>query len=244
MLKTKFRRFAALLAVVALLTSALGLAIGGTGAYFTATQPGSVSGNIGSVNVGVSGAAINFANLLPGVVQTQTVNFQNTGTGNEDIWIVFDNSNLAWSAVNDLGQYGKFVVAGNTYDNLNNAYAQGTPGSGFMGSPSGTGPCGTVARNAIAYLPHMINLGTYAPAQAGAFNVSFNFIACLSGNGPADLWSSVANDFSPALTGNLPLNFKIAAFQAGVSPSDPFNGAGAVPLLTLPIANRPSATFQ
>ncbi len=245
MLKTKFSRFAALVAVVALLTAALGLTVTTTGAYFTDSQPGAITGNLGTVSVGISGAAINFANLLPGEVQTQTVNVQNTGTANEDIWLAFDNANFAWSAVNDLGQYGRFVVNGNVYDNLNNGYAQGTPGSGVMSTNPASG-CYNIPRNAIAYLPHTIFLATLTPSQVVSFNISFNFNPCMTGgNGTgAALWGSVANDFSPAIPANTPLNFKVAAFQQGVNPNDQMNGAGKIANLSLPIANYPPGTFQ
>jgi hypothetical protein len=248
MLKTKFRRFAALLAVVALLTSALGLAIGGTGAYFTATQPGSITGNLGTVAVAISGQSINFADLLPGQVATQTVNVQNTGTANEDMYLVFDNANYAWSAVNDLGQYGKFVINGNTYDNLNNAYAQGSPGSGVMSTNPLSG-CYNIPRNAIAYLPHQIFLGTWTPGQVASFNVAFNFNPCLTSGAGGTLWAAagVGGEFTPAI-GPVPLLFKVAAFQQGVSPSDQMNGAGMIAPLSLPIGIDtrpvPKGTFQ
>ena len=168
---------------------------------------------------------------MPGEVQTQTVTVHNQGTGNEDIWLAFDNANYAWSAVNDLGQYGKFVINGKTYDNLNNkagGSTTGVPGSPIAGSFM-TGSCSTVNRVPINYLPSRILLGTLTAGQVWTFDVSFNIIACKSTGGGGDLWSSVANDFTPLLTGPLPLNFKIAAFQPGVNPTDPFNGGGESP---------------
>ena len=239
MLKTKFRRFAALLAVIALATSAIGLTVAGTGAYFTDSKPGQVAANFGSVSVAVSGANINFANLLPGEVQSQTVTYQNTGTGNEDMWLAFDNTNFAWSMVNDLGQYGKFVINGKTYDNLSNKLGNtttGVPGAPIAGVFMG-GSCSTVNRVPTNYLPSRIFLGTLTPGQAATFDIAFNIIACKSDGGGGALWSSVANDFSPLIAGPTPLNFKIAAFQPGVSPTDPFNGAGQIAPLALPIAN-------
>jgi hypothetical protein len=216
----------------------ISVAVAGTGAYFTASAPGSISGNLGTVAVGISGQNINFANLLPGASQTQTVTVQNTGTGNEDMYLAFNNDNLAWSAVNDLGQYGKFTINGVVYDNLNNKYADGTPGSGNM-----PGSCSSIARNAINYLPHVITLATLTPGQVWTFDITFQLNACKTDGDGAALWSSVANDFSPLLTGPLPLNFVVAAFQPGVNPTDPFNGAGKISPLTLPIANW-SATYQ
>jgi hypothetical protein len=244
-LKQRLPRFLALIGTTTAVASLIGVAVAGTGAYFTDSKPGSVDGNLGSVAVAVAGEDINFANLMPGEVQTQTVTVHNQGTGNQDIWLAFDNSNLAWSAVNDLGQYGKFVIAGKTYDNLSNKYnsTTGVPGAPIAGSFMG-GSCSTVNRVPVNYLPSRVFLATLAPGQVWTFDVSFNIHACTSGGGGSDLWSSVANDFSPLLTGPLPLNFKIAAFQAGVSPTDPFNGAGAIPALVLPISNYAAGIYQ
>jgi hypothetical protein len=101
--KRKFARLAALLTTAVAGGALIANVVIGSGAYFTATQPGSITGNVGTVAVAISGQNINFADLLPGQVQTQTVNVENTGTGNEDMYLVFDNANYAWSAVNDLG---------------------------------------------------------------------------------------------------------------------------------------------
>lgn len=245
MSKRRFARFGAVITTLVAAGALISTMVASTGAYFTATQPGAISGNLGTVAVSISGQSINFADLLPGQVQTQTVNVQNTGTGNEDMYLVFDNANLGWSAVNDLGQYGKFVINGKTYDNLSNKYnsTTGVPGAPIAGSFM-PGDCSTVNRVPVNYLPHVIFLGTWTPGQTASFDVAFNIIACKTdGNGGA-LWSTVANDFSPALTGNLPLNFKIAAFQPGVNPNDPFNGAGKIVPLTLPIANYAAGIYQ
>jgi hypothetical protein len=241
MFKKRFsRRFVAVLGTFAIVTSLIGIAVAGTGAYFTDNSPGQIAGSVGSVKVSVGNAYMNFANLLPGQVQSQVVTVQNTGTGPEDIWLAFTNDNNAWSFANDLGQYGKFVINGNTYDNLNNSSANvqnplthGTPGistGSFM-----SGSCSTVNRVPINYLPHLIFIQQLNAGDSYNFSVAFNFIACLSGDGPNTLWGSVANDFpgwTPTGMAATPLNFKIAAFQAGVAPADAFNGTGAIGPLT------------
>jgi hypothetical protein len=246
----KHPRLIALLGTAGVTASLIGVAVAGTGAYFTDSKPGSVAANFGNVAVAVAGENINFANLMPGEVQTQTVTVQNTGTGNQDIWLAFDNTNKAWSAVNDLGQYGKFVIGtawGNkTYDNLSNKAGNTT--TGVLGAPiAGVfmgQSCSTVNRVPTNYLPSRILLATLTPGQVWAFDISFNIIACKSTGGGGDLWSSVANDFVPLLTGPLPLNFKIAAFQPGVLPTDPFNGGGVIAPLSLPIANYAAGVEQ
>lgn len=225
------RRILASLFVIGAL---LGVAVMSTGAYFTDSKPGAVTGNLGTVVVATSGTAIDFANLLPGETQTRTVTVRNDGTGAEDIYLAFDNTNSAWSAVNDLGQYGKFVIAGKTYDNLNNGYDALTPG--VPGTPIAgefmPGYCSSVPRVGINYLPHVILLATLAPGQTWTFDVSFQFNACLTSGQGATLWGS--GSFSPPI-GPVPLNFEVAAFQQGVLPGDLFNGAGRIAPLVLPI---------
>jgi hypothetical protein len=245
MTKRKFTRTAALATTIVATAALLSGVVATTGAYFTDAKPGAVAANFGKVEVAVAGEYINFANLLPGEVQTQTVTVQNTGTGNEDIWLAFDNANLGWSMVNDLGQYGKFVIAGKTYDNLSNKYnsTTGVPGAPIAGSFM-SGSCSTVNRVPVNYLPSRILLATLTPGQVWTFDVSFNIIACKSTGGGGDLWSSVANDFTPLITGPTPLNFKIAAFQPGVSPTDPFNGGGIIAPLVLPISNYAAGIYQ
>ncbi len=159
------------------------------------------------------------------------------------MYLAFDNTNLAWSAVNDLGRYGIFNINGNIYNNLSNKAAATDPGQ--VGSFSGTF-CGGTAPSRVGYnyLPHVIFLGTWAAGQSASFDIAFNFHACMTAGGGSALWGSVANDFNPALAANLPLNFKIAAFQQGVNPNDPYNGAGQIAPLTLPIANYAAGTQQ
>jgi hypothetical protein len=224
--------------VVAAMVALVGATVLTTGAYFTDSKGGSISGNLGTVSVNISGANIDFKNLLPGVDQTQTVTVKNTGTANEDMWLVFSNDNGAWSAVNDLGAYGIFTVAGHVYDNLNNAFPAGSGPAGIISTNPDSG-CYNVVRPDIAYLPHAIKLWTLVPNQVATFNIAFHFNACMTGgNGTgAPLWASVANDI-PNLHANaltpLPLQFSVAAFQQGVDPQDQMNGLGRITPFTLP----------
>ena len=251
-LKQRLPRFLALLGTTAVTASLIGVAVVGTGAYFTDSKPGAVTGDLGTVKVAVSGEAITFVNLLPGEDQSSTVTVTNTGTGNEDIWLVFDNTNLAWSAVNNLGAYGIFTVNGVVYDNLSNQYAAGSGPPPVISNDPESG-CYLVPRPNIAYLPHAIKLGTWAPGQAASFNISFHFHACMTGPNVdgVSLWGAAAsgNDTTgrfPAIT-PAPLNFKIAAFQQNVLPTDQMNGAGRIIPLSLPIpgdTRTPIANFQ
>lgn len=246
------RKFARRMAVVTTLVATVAListVVASSGAYFTDSKGGAITGNLGTVAVDISGENINFANLMPGETQTQTVWVRNTGTGNEDIYLAFSNDGDAWSAVNDLGQYGKFVINGKTYDNLNNRYAALTPG--VPGTPTGekmaaSGACSTVDRLPVNYLPHVINLGTLTPGQLWSFDISFTLNPCMTGGQGAQLWGTAPGDFTPQIA-PAPLKFVVAAFQPGVNPNDPFNGAGQIAPLSLPLGTdtyTPKADHQ
>ena len=194
-----------LFAAVALISTL----VAATGAYFTATQPGTINGNFGTVVVATSGPTINFANLMPGEMQTKTVTVAIIGTGNEDIYVAFKNDNGAWSSVNELGMYGKFVIAGKTFDNLNNNSAYTAANPGVAGTDTDTdGPCG-LPQQPINYLPHVVNIFTLTPGQTATFDVSFGLVAhaCPTRPHRARLPSrsvSQSRRFSPALIRRVP----------------------------------------
>jgi len=231
------RKRISLLAGVGVVT-VMSFAVISTGAYFTDSKPGAITGNLGTVAINTSGQDINFANMMPGETQSQTVTVHNTGTGPEDIYVVFKNDNLAWSAVNNLGQYGKFMVAGKVYDNLTNSYPALTPGVAgipYQAPGTETGPCGT-SRIPANYLPHVVKLGTLAPNQQWSFDIGFQFSPCLSdplAEG-APVWGAAPSAGFPAIA-PMPLEYVVAAFQPGVDPLSPFNGSGKITPLVLPI---------
>ena len=111
-------RGVAFVATLALLGGTVWIAAGTTGAYFSDTHSGTISGTVGSILVTPSGGTgaehmnLSFDKLLPGEPQTVTVNYQNTGNSPEDVWIVFPNA-TALSALNNLGTYGEVHLAAN-----------------------------------------------------------------------------------------------------------------------------------
>jgi hypothetical protein len=122
--------------VAVALTMALA-ALGPTGAYFSDTASGNISGTLGSIKISGSGGAgdqhlnLTYTNLLPGdALQTQTVGYENTGRSNQDVWVVFNDAD-ALHALNDLGRYGAFNVSANgiTYFNSTNLADGEAPGS-------------------------------------------------------------------------------------------------------------------
>jgi len=257
MLKSRTSRFTALLAGAVLLGSVAAMAIASTGAYFTDSKGGNIHGTNGYISITVDGhngganfMAYDFTNLMPGETKTESITAYNNGPTAVDIWMVFDNANYMWSAVNVLGMYGKFTVGGNLYDNLSNRYPNTHPGVSAPGSGTMSGSCSSVPRVDTNFLPHKIFLGTLAATDHATggpdevtFPMSFQYIWCMSDHqGESVFNSATASEFNgtegswdghglaPA-----PLYFSINAFQPGVDPANAGNGAGAIPNLVLPI---------
>jgi hypothetical protein len=111
-------RGVAFVATLALLGGTVWIAAGTTGAYFTDTHDGTITGSIGSIRVtpskadGTTGMKLSFDKLLPGDLQTVRVNYKNTGNSPEDVWIVFPNA-TALSALNSMGHWGEVHLGAN-----------------------------------------------------------------------------------------------------------------------------------
>lgn len=126
----KFKLIGLALALV-LIAGLVAVASGATGAYFSDTKDGTVTGTIGSVKVDTSDLTLHFTNLMPGEPQTVALNYANAGTGNQDIWMVFPQPD-ALHAINDLGTYGQATIQDSNSgvvffsDNLNDRPNNGT----------------------------------------------------------------------------------------------------------------------
>jgi hypothetical protein len=110
-----------LVAAVILVAALVAVASGATGAFFSDTENGKITGTIGEIQVTLSGGSsgngteaspyiFNWSNMLPGVVYSQTMTVQNTSAQNvEDLWINFQNL-TALSTFNSLGTYGSASI--------------------------------------------------------------------------------------------------------------------------------------
>ena len=190
--KTKIVGF---LGTVALTGGLVASAVAGTGAYFSDTKADNhITGAMGSIQIqGHDGSGTNsldsvFTNMLPGQAQSTTLRYSNTGTNDEDVWIVFNNA-AKLHALNQLGTYGEVHVASNGTErfasqNLNDKYPSGTPG--------------------VNPLPKMIKVaGALAPGQSGDWSFSFT---------PSSKFVNVQN--APLLG----LDYDLVATQVGVAP--------------------------
>jgi hypothetical protein len=183
----------------------------GTGAYFTDTQAGSISGTMGTIQIqagdgGPAATTINFTKMLPGEAQAKTVQFKNTGQNPQDVWIVFDQSHLGdhdhntdTGAVNDRGTYAEIhIKSGSTavFDSAN------------LNDDSNSCPPG-VGNPACNPLPPMIKLrSNLAPGASGNFTFSYM---------PAAKYKN--NQGAPEVS----LPYQLVATQHGISPDNSLN---------------------
>jgi hypothetical protein len=202
--------------IIGAILSLLGLVslaavVGSTGAYFSDTNNGKVSGTVGSIKVATSGgtgadtADFTFTDLLPGTPQSATVNYQNNGRNPQDVWVVFPNAD-ALHSLNQLGTYGEVHIAANGVEkfasqNLNDGYACGTPGNPGVAT--------------VCPVPQKLKLASnVAPGAGGNMTFAFNYASKLvAGNidgatGPA--WNTYA--------GGDGLPYQIVATQVGQTP--------------------------
>ena len=226
-------------------------AVGATGAYFNDSQSGTVTGSIGSIKVsttggtGSNGLDFDFANMLPGVYQTSTVHYTNSGKNTEDVYLVF-NQAQALHSVNNLGTYGEAKIGSNgttvfQSTNLNDgdqaslqpidptsSHCSSSPSAQVPLSPSGCWP-----------IPNVIKLATnVAPGHEGTMTFSFALAPKWNGTStelaqffcypliqnpadPSDPTDQVCDTSSPSYG----LPYQIVATQPGVAPNDPLNSS-------------------
>ena len=223
--KLRLAGIAAALGASALL---VGTATGTTGAYFTDSKPGVINAATGGVHVKTSDLTLNFAGLLPGEFQTKTIDYQNMGSGQQDIWLVLPTGQAPWlngvpgdpniPGQAPLGRYGHFAVTApnGSFTSYNLASNRPTDSSapcsvdqyGRGGSDAQAADTTTI----VAYCPVpnaiLLSYGLN-PTESGTASVTFGYTKLLKG-GMDSAWLPIAN-------------FKIVATQHGVFPNDPNN---------------------
>jgi hypothetical protein len=206
-------------------------AAGTTGAYFSETADGGITGNIGAVHLSTSNTTIAWANMMPGEPKTATVDFRNKGTGNQDFYVVFPNG-PALHALNNLGGYGEVHVTGGKTGNIvalfDSANLQdGRTLANLGNSCSGSTPTGCWP------LPSKLKIaGNVAPDATGSFSFTFAYDGRLGegtsgGVGLFNAYPSITTLATPGSqafgadaagpSGN-GLPFKVVAVQVGQQP--------------------------
>lgn len=222
MLKSFTSKGIALVSSVALLGGAAWLAAGTTGAYFSDTHDGTISGTVGSIRVtpyggsGTDHTDLAFENLLPGASQTVSVNYENTGRNKEDVYIVFKNP-TALSALNSLGTYGEVHLAADGNPLFDSANLNDRASTCGPFSPTGCWPL----------LNTYLVKSDVVPGGSGTVTFSFAYASKLKTQGavgsPAAAWNSypapggqVTTNAADGTGSGLP--YSIVATQPGVTP--------------------------
>ncbi|HEY2480311.1 MAG TPA: hypothetical protein VGI17_16475 [Solirubrobacterales bacterium] len=204
-----------------LLTGALVvMATGATGAYFSDSKQGEITGSTGSIRVdtsggsGANGLTFTAQNLLPGEPQTATVGIKNVGHNPQDVWVVFDNA-AALHALNNLGRYGEVTLSNsggvifhsaNLNDNL-------PPASGTCGefNPAGCWPLGTKYKVA----------SNVSPGASSWFKFQFGYTTYKGGIGNSQEempFNSYPPEVEPGEVEGSGLPYEVVATQVGVEP--------------------------
>ena len=211
----KNRKVIALAGSITVAGGLIASASGATGAFFSDTKNGTITGTLGTVKVQTSGGSgtdgldFAFSNLMPGVAQTANVHYKNTGVGNQDIYLVFPNA-TALSALNELGAFGEVHIGSNGTEIFADANLNDKPNNNTVG------------------VPRQIRVGSnLAPGAEGDATFSFNYASKL-GTGSHSSGGGVFNTYPapdglqtttvPADGHGSGLPYQIVAVQVGQTP--------------------------
>ena len=126
----KSLRLGGFLGAVGLTAVLAGVAVSGTGAYFSDTTDGRLSGTTGHIELGVtSDPTLVLDGLMPGVDQTLPIDYNVDVTGKADIWLTFEGSSANYLAF--TGAKGVEPVPGGGLGRLGH-FAVSTPESGLL----------------------------------------------------------------------------------------------------------------
>lgn len=232
-MKMNFKmRALTLVASVALLGGTAFVASGQTGAYFSSTVQGDFTGTVGSIQITPSSPTdIGFTNLLPGVPQTISVSYENSGSSAEDVYLDF-NDVAALSALNSLGHYGAVTItssgdgasgsvfySSNLNDNITSCgfFANTTSTQTFKGE-SGPG------MNCWPVPDQLLIAGNVPSGAGGTFYFTFEYSSYLSGQSGAytEPWNTYPAPGGQTFLGlgdsGTGLPFQLVATQVGITP--------------------------
>ena len=205
-----YKKLAALGASLAVAGGMIVSASGATGAYFSQSAPGTISGQLGSITVSTSGGNgstaqdFSWSNMLPGVPNSATVDYQNTSVNAEDIYLVFQNQ-TALSALNNLGTYGEVHIS---------AAGNGTPNGALFDSANlndRASTCGPFSPSGCWPVPNVIKVASgIGGGTTGSVTFAFNYAGKLSSGEGGQFsvpggWPAEPRDLCPELAGGAPV---------------------------------------
>lgn len=108
-------------------------AAGGTGAYFTDSEPGSMSATTGQLKLNTTDTNLSFNDLVPGTNKTRDIGYNVETTGPSDVWLVFDPADVAYLKFTGakgnasypgggMGRFGHFAVSNDSGGPLFQSY--------------------------------------------------------------------------------------------------------------------------
>lgn len=236
-----------LVATVGLLGGTAFVASGATGAYFSDSVTGHVSGTLGTIQITTPGSTpyVSLTDLLPGTPQSMTVDYTNSGNSPEDVWLDFNNA-TALSALNNLGHYGSVTITSSGW---------GTPPSGLdffsnnLDDNSAPDACGAFSVTGCNPLPSTVMIASNVPAgKSGSYtftfeyasattppassawnpyplpgdaNTSVTYAACETAGGTHSACSDNQVTINPADASGTGLPYQLVATQVGIAPGAP-----------------------
>lgn len=210
------------IATMATAAGMMAFAAGGTGAYFTDSERGTISASSGHLNLNTTSTTLSFTDLVPGQDKTQDVRYNVDTSTNSDVWLVFDQDTRAFAkfsgAKNDalwpeggLGRYGHFAVSndgGVLFSSYNLAHDPAGNAECADANGHGIGSMATSVTDTPPYcgVPSAIKIASnLSNGQGGTVTVTF---------GVTGRWTA---QNAPVV--NVP--FTLVATQAGHGPNDP-----------------------
>jgi len=219
----KSLRLGGFLGAVGLTAVLAGVAVSGTGAYFSDTEVGGLSATAGHVNLSVSNPNIAFSGLMPGVdPAAQSIDYSLDVSGKSDVWLTFEPTSinyLAFTGANrnplyptgGLGRYGHFKLAtaeaGVLFESYNLTHVPADEPNSVPCGPQGSAEQITSPTDTVPYcgVPAAIKIASgLSNGGHGTIQVTFGL-------------TGLTSSLQDVQWANVP--FEIVATQAGVLPN-------------------------
>jgi len=168
-----------LVGVVVLMSGTYIAASGAAGQLFRANSDGRPHQDTLKISIQASGGSgenstnLSFYVLLPGALQTVSVNYKNTGNTPASVWAVFPNA-TALSALNTLGHYGAVHLSSAGASAVGDVFDSTNLNDNSLS-------CGTFSQTDCWPLSNQYEVAqSIAPGSSGTFSFGFEFASAYS----------------------------------------------------------------